>query len=332
MEQPEIKHILIRLPNWLGDIIMSLPFLENVKNQFPQAAISVIIKKEYAPLLNYVDGLEEIFPFERNNSRGFFGLRKFGLSVKKSASFDLFFSLPDSFSSAIIGYFSGAKIRLGYKGQWRNIFLTSALTKPTGIHRAEEYNALLEEYIWKKTLLPIIHLNRNKTDHSRTKVLLNINSEAQSRRMPISLANAILRELLQREVDIYLTGGPRDVDYVSEIEPALLAHPSVKNWAGKSNLTQLFELVSDMDLAINTDSGIAHVSNAFQVPTVVLFGAGNEANTAPVNKDYLKVIRLPGLPCAPCLKNTCRFGIPMCLSRLDAKHIVTELFLLKQDA
>lgn len=326
MAHPEIKHILIRLPNWLGDIIMSLPFLNNVKSEFPQASISVIIKKEYAPLLNYEGGITEIFTIERDKFRGFFGLRRFGQSLKIKTSFDLFFSLPDSLSSALIGYFSGAKLRVGYKGQWRNILLTTPLTKPTGLHRAEEYNALLEYFVGNEIPLPTIHLNSKKSARTRPKVLLNINSEAQSRRMPISLADAILSEMLQHDMDIYLSGGPRDVAHVGLLDPALQTQSAVHNWAGKSNLPQLFELISDMDLAISTDSGIAHVCNAFQVPTVVLFGAGNEANTAPVNREWVKVIRLPGLPCAPCLKNTCRFGEPMCLSRLDAKMIVSALF------
>ena len=74
---------------------------------------------------------------------------------------------------------------------------------------------------------------------------------------------------------------------------------------------------------ISTDSGPAHLANAFQTPTIVLFGAGRESHTAPYNKEWVKTIRLGQPSCEPCEKNICtRFATPQCLERLDNKMIV----------
>ena len=45
--------ILVRLPNWLGDVVMSVGAIRQIQELFPNAEISVIIKK----------GLHDLIPF-----------------------------------------------------------------------------------------------------------------------------------------------------------------------------------------------------------------------------------------------------------------------------
>jgi hypothetical protein len=54
-------------------------------------------------------------------------------------------------------------------------------------------------------------------------------------------------------------------------------------------------------------------------------GAGDERETAPYNGARRRLIRVPGLDCAPCVKNTCRFGTPSCLTRLDNDEILAAV-------
>jgi heptosyltransferase-2 len=77
---------------------------------------------------------------------------------------------------------------------------------------------------------------------------------------------------------------------------------------------------------LTTDSGPAHVANAAGVPVVVLFGAGNENNTAPYNEKGRSIIRLGKLPCEPCVKNKCvLYGIPKCMELLDDQIIINNV-------
>ncbi len=45
--------ILIRLPNWLGDVVMSTAFINAVKQLYPDAIIDVIIKKELSGIASF---------------------------------------------------------------------------------------------------------------------------------------------------------------------------------------------------------------------------------------------------------------------------------------
>ncbi len=76
---------------------------------------------------------------------------------------------------------------------------------------------------------------------------------------------------------------------------------------------------------LTTDSGPAHVANALGTPAIVLFGAGNENNTAPYNNNK-KIIRLNKLSCEPCLKNRCKlYEVPQCLQQLDTGFIISQV-------
>jgi ADP-heptose:LPS heptosyltransferase len=100
----------------------------------------------------------------------------------------------------------------------------------------------------------------------------------------------------------------------------------VESRAGKTTLPQLVQLLASAKAVLTTDSGPAHLANALGTDTVVLFGAGNEQETAPYNSELRTVIRLGQLSCEPCEKNVCvRYGIPQCLERLESAQIVAEV-------
>ena len=97
--------------------------------------------------------------------------------------------------------------------------------------------------------------------------------------------------------------------------------------AGKTNLKEMVELLNSSRVMLTTDSGPAHVANALGVHTIVLFGAGNENNTAPYNKINRQIIRLGQLPCEPCINNTCKlYGVPECLVQLDENIIAAIVY------
>lgn len=314
--------ILVRLPNWLGDMVMSVGFVNQLPLFFPGAEISVIAKKGIHELLSFFPQTKHQFVFSKEDYKGIKGLVKFGRQIKQRENFDLFFCLPDSFSSAIMGAAIGADKRIGYKNELRQILLTDAFSKPEGLHRADEYVRLVELFA-VKTIGPAnvsLHHRFEKQDH----IIVNINSEASSRRLTIAKAVEILN-LLRSSIEqkIILIGAPKEKEFVDAVLKQLDNSSGIESLAGKTSLLQLAEVLASAKLMLTTDSGPAHLANALGTHTIVLFGAGKETNTAPYNKDSRSIIRLGQLSCEPCEKNVCvRYGIPQCLERLDSNRII----------
>jgi lipopolysaccharide heptosyltransferase II len=320
--------ILIRFPNWLGDLVMSIGFYNKLKEAFNTAKIYAISKSSISELLKLFGNFEKIYEFSKEKYNGIFGIYKFSREIKDN--YDIYFSLPNSFSSAIMGFFSNSKERIGYKNEFRNFLLTKSYKKPKNLHRVQEYCYLLKDYISNpleniKVQLHIEPENDILSLKSKYKIAININSEAQSRRMSIPKWTKII-EMLLKELDCYiiLTGAKKDVNRVNWLFESLKDKNRVINLAGKTNLIELSKVIKACDIMLSSDSGPAHLSNALLVKTIVLFGAGDERNTAPYNKNFLKVIRL-NLDCSPCLKNTCKFKVPICLENLDETLIVNSL-------
>jgi heptosyltransferase II len=314
--------ILVRLPNWLGDMVMSIPFLEQLKKEYPEASVSVIVKKELEPLLQYFPPISGKFIFSKPEYTGIGGVYRFGKTIRNKNKFDLYFSLPDSFSAALMGWACGAVQRIGYSNEARSIFLTKSFKKNTSQHRALQYLDLLQKFTCKQYSTGSLHFSNITGVSKAGSIIVNIHSEAISRRLPKEKAIGIITQL-QKSTDtpIILIGGPNDIAYTKEVVNALPNNSTIINKAGTTSLAELPQLMSNASVMLSTDSGPAHIANAVGLPLVVLFGAGNEKSTAPFNEQKRTIIRLGQLPCEPCVKNTCQFGLPKCLEQLDENKI-----------
>ena len=320
-------NILVRLPNWLGDVMMSLTLLQELHRLQPESEIDVIVKKELTSLPDLLPFIKTVHGFSKSDFPGIGGVYRFGKNLSKQKKYDYFFCLPDSFSSALMGFASRASNRVGYAGQWRTAFLTTALAKPVNLHRTQEYLYLLEKTFRTRFSEPVFRFEAVEKKHI---IVLNFNSEASSRRMPLQKACDIITALQhQFAYQIVLVGSPKEQTFISQIVALLPNQENLVNIAGKTTLMQLIHLIASAALMISTDSGSAHLATAAKTPLLVFFGAGNETNTGPFRTNRAAVVRLKDLPCSPCLKNTCAlYDKPKCLTDLDVTEIINQAGIL----
>ncbi|MEO6917219.1 MAG: glycosyltransferase family 9 protein [Chitinophagaceae bacterium] len=321
--------ILVRLPNWLGDMVMSMGFIQALYQAYPESSISVIVKNGLEDLLDYFPPLHYRYLFSKEEYPGVRGALRFGRAIAQNEKYDLFFSLPDSFSAALMGFATGAKKRIGYKHDGRSFLLNFTTPRDKSQHRVEQYITLLEAFVGAKMEKQQIKL-RGVQRSAGEPILVNLNSEAVSRRMPVEKAVSLMKELrLSTNAKVIMIGGKNDISFVDEVMGRIPDTANIEVMTGKTTIPSLVRQMSDASLLLTTDSGPAHLANACGLPTIVLFGAGNEKNTAPYNKDNCEVIRLGELACEPCEKNVCAiYGIPECLRLLDEKRIVKSVMSL----
>jgi heptosyltransferase II len=319
----EVKNILIRMPNWLGDMVMASAFVQAVADQYPGAAIDVIVKKGINFLADHFPQVKEKYVFSKAEYKGITGAWRFGKKINAVRKYDILFCLPDSFSSAVMAKATGAKKIVGYKKELRGFLLTHGYAKENNLHRVEEYLQLLRLFSGIDVSTPTVKLAvpDSKKDNA---LVININSEASSRRLPfakaVSLINGVKKKI---DCPIILIGGPAEKAFVDSVYAALASTENMTNMAGQTSLPQLLRLLAGCTVMLTTDSGPAHLANAAGVHTVVLFGAGNENVTAPYNPNKT-IIRLGQLPCESCVSNTCKkFNEPHCLILLD-EMLVTQ--------
>jgi lipopolysaccharide heptosyltransferase II len=320
--------ILVRLPNWLGDVVMSTAFIGAVKQFYPTAQVDVIIKKELSAIASLIPGLTKIHSFSKDEYKGLGGVYRYG-KLLRVENYDIFFTLPDSLSAAIMGKATGAKQRIGFSKEGGFFLLTKVLKRPKNVHRVDEYLSILEQL----NEMPVTgrKVSLHATDgKSNGLILLNFNSEAESRRMPLDKGRELLKLLTNAftESKFGLIGGPKDAIFIEQLLVDAGNQDRIENYTGRTTLIGLANLMAGAKVLLTTDSGPAHLGNSLGLPVIALFGAGNENNTAPYNKTNLTVLRAGQLNCEPCVRNECKlYGIPKCMELLDEQRIINALSL-----
>ncbi|MBF0364417.1 MAG: glycosyltransferase family 9 protein [Oligoflexia bacterium] len=330
---------------------MSFYFLTALREQNPTAAITIITRTIYKDLFEYLPlDLKVIEVGRSTNSYWHRLLEIFSLRSFFPDPPDIYYALPPSLSSAITGWFIGAKKRIGMRGQsyyLRALFLNQ-LTKQldpdrTSSHRAYEYLALLN---WPRRSLPVITLKKQQlwadlaAGTGTQTIVININSEASSRRMPSEQWLSLLEIFKQSAYRILLIGSAKEEKHVQCLLDLLPKNHNftIENHAGKTSIARLVEILSQASLMISNDSGPAHLSAILGTPTIVFFGAGDTNSTAPLNPKnaQIHIFSDHNLACAPCLKNNCKFASDnnqhlACLKNISMEDVARKIreFLLR---
>ncbi len=308
---------------------MSYPFLDSLRRTYPEAKITIIAKKGLESLVPYLGDFEEVVPFSKKEFPGLKGVYRFGKNLKKANNYDLFICLPDSFSSAVMGYASGARHRVGYRKELRQWMLTHAINFPAAeTHRLEVYRNLLMHYHPNAPIKPVDFLKIKTPEKvfplpAGKNLVFNVNSNADSRRLPVFKAIEFINHWIETtDYNLILPGHHSEFEYVENIAK-LAAHPDrIFNLAGKTTIPELMAVLQQADRMVTTDTGIAHLGNAMGTETVMLLGAADERVTAPIFSENLRMPRVPNLACAPCVRNTCKVGGVPCLTGLDGKELI----------
>jgi ADP-heptose:LPS heptosyltransferase len=316
------------MPNWLGDMVMSAPALALLFDKYPDHNFTLICKKGLEGVLSTFLGKFEVLTFNKAENKGLLGVWRFGKKLNLGKE-DIYVCFPNSLSSALMAFASGAGTRVGYSKEGRGFLLNRSTFFEPNIHRVEQYFNLIKRTFNLDTAIcnEVKLFPPNVNQFERKNILLvSFNSEAKSRRMPLIKAISILNAIKELPVEnIVLLGGPKDVDYNN----AILTSANLDNLqslAGKTSLTELAQLMSEARGLLTVDSGPSHLANALGLPTLVMHGADDENNTEAYNKASIRGIRYGKLPCEPCVKNVCKLGeASPCLLNLDEAVILHEL-------
>lgn len=121
------EKILVRAPNWLGDIIMARPAIATIRGHYPDATLTVAAPPAFAPLCAAIPGVDAVLPLPRGNSRS---ARRARADVIEAGSFDLAILLTNSFGTALDVWRAGVPERWGFRADWRARLLTRAIERP----------------------------------------------------------------------------------------------------------------------------------------------------------------------------------------------------------
>jgi len=306
--------VLVRLPNWLGDAIMARPLLYALRAAWPAAQVlGVGPEAPCSPLVG--EGLvHEFQPWPRARAA-----RRDASRRAQAWRPELAFVLPASFSSAWLAWVSGARERVGYRGEWRDLLLTEALARePRGAnHLADEFLALAASHGVREAAVPL--LAPTAVARAAAAAVLRAAGVAARERYAILGPRSAFgparewfadrfveagRGLVARGLRVLVCGTAAERESCAAVAAGIGA--GAASIAGETPLPALVAVAAGARLALCNDSGLAHVAAATGAPTIQIYGSASSGWTA-ARGPHVRVLHKAPV-CSPCWRRRCVIG------------------------
>jgi heptosyltransferase-2 len=333
----EPKNIIVRMPNWIGDLVMATPVLEDLRRAYPDAYITAMCRSPLCEILRQDPHINEIFCFSRGSSFGPRSEKRNIIEKLKRQKYDLGVLLTHSFSSAWWFWQGSVGHRLGYECNGRSLFLSHRIPLPQNIHQqhlVSTYKTLLGPLgIPLSETVPRLYVSEKEVEQAlslleqhgvtRDSLIVGINPGAAYGSakcwLPDRFREVTKRLLLDENVFVVYFGDASTISLVKEICKEL--PPRVINLAGLTSLRELTALISICSVLLTNDSGPMHIGAALSTPLVALFGSTSEVVTGPYRTG--KVIH-KHVECSPCYQRTCPIDF-RCMKRIEADEVYQEM-------
>lgn len=290
----------------MGDIIYTTPVVRCLKQQIPNAEIHFLTKTQFKYIYNnnpYLDKLHILKPKLKDTIRDI-----------KAENFDCIVDLHTNLRTTIIKLATGIKAYTYKKERikkWLALkFKSAKFIDPR--HLVDRYLAAVKPLGVINDNKPIdYYINGNYKiedlvpgSHAASYTAFIIGATHFTKRLPVEKIIKICNNI---QNPIVLLGGNDVQENALKIEKAI--GQKIYNTCGKINLDQSVYVVSKASNVIGFDTGLTHISEAFDKPLASIWG-GTTPELLGVHPYKIKnsFIVDVDLPCRPCSK----FGLEKC--------------------
>jgi len=297
-ETPRKTRLWVRMPNWLGDVVMALPLLRAIRQARPDFEITLIGKAAFQPLFDRLNVGERFIPLPQQG-RGYFSTF---YQLRRDYP-DTYLLFTNSTRSDLEAFLTRCPQRMGMirPGKKRQLITDPFLLPPeideTTTHQTQVWELMLQRY----GLLESLNtgpLPREEPVRARPQVAMICGTEnAPEKRWPISHWRALVGQLLATvpEVEIVLFGTRADrviTDQVADGFPS----GAIQNLAGKTDLAAFCDGLKQCNVVVCNDTGGMHLANMLGTPVVVVFGPTNPVRTGPIFAAPTHILQPEGCP------------------------------------
>jgi heptosyltransferase-2 len=312
------ERVLVRAPNWMGDVVLSLAAVRDLRRNVPRARIEVLARPAVAALYGAVTEVDAI-----RESRG---VRADARAI--AGAFDAGVLLTNSFGSALALRLAGIPERWGYATDGRGPLLTRrapVLPAVRGRSQVYYYRAMLAGVGLRVTAEPETGLRapaewlEGAARRLGPGEWIGLNPGAAfgpAKRWPPARFAAVGDRLADRTgAQVAILGAAPERPLAEDVAAAM-RHPA-RVLAGETTLADLVGVLSRLRVLVTNDSGPMHLASALGTPVAAVFGPTDAGETAPVGP--ARLVSEP-VHCAPCGLRACPID-HRCMTRVAADRV-----------
>ena len=297
---PRRTRLYVRLPNWLGDVVMALPLLRALRASRPDAEITLVAKKQFIPLL------EGWAVADRTLALPPQGLGYFAFFRDLRSSYpDVWLLFTNSFRGDLEAWITGCRQRFGLvRPGKRRPLLSHRFHVPADFDERTHHQLEL----WENFLRHFgLNTSPDRTPLSAS-VLSTLNSQLSTnqavglipgsentpaKRWPVAHWRALIEAFPSTRFVLF--GTVNDATLTTAIA-AGFDSARVEDLAGRTTLPEYCDRLRTCRVLVTNDTGGMHLANALGVPLIGLFGPTNPVRTGPVFSSPARLLQPPGCP------------------------------------
>ena len=312
--------ILLVRPGALGDVILTLPVLDALRAEYPQALITVMVGPRASEVFKDNPYIEKLIIYNKYAQLRY-KIRLF--SQLKKEHFDLVVDLRNTLYGALLP----ARFRT-----------SPFLRMPAYIRHMREKNLyrLMRALRQKEPLVTVndrfLYINQKDEDYINN--LLQENGIVDKEKIVIVSPAAGGRtrrwdkgkftglcQRIAKDYTLILIGRKQDKSLTEYIK--VNCTERVFDFSGLTNLGQLAFLLERACLVVTCDTGILHLASYLDIPIVALFGPSDEQRYGPWSRKF-RIITAQ-ISCRPCSKPDCRFGTVECMQKVSVNEVLDSI-------
>lgn len=321
---PAPERLLIVAPNWLGDAVMALPAIDDLRRSFPGAGLTVAARRQVADLFAMVPSIDTVIRMEWSGRLWSRESRRRDLETLRALRADAAVLLPNSFASAWLVAKAGIPERWGYATDMRRRLLSRAIARPeVRRHQARYYQYLVAALgvpngpLAPRLAVPVAAIEEARRlllergwDGSRPLVVAAPGAAyGGAKRWPAVHFAATVTDLVTGAgTHCALVGAGADTEATRQLRSLVPedARRFVSDLAGATTLQVLAGVMSLARACVSNDSGAMHLAGAAGVPLVAVFGPTRERETRPLAGAGQRVeLAINHVWCRPCMLREC---------------------------
>ncbi|MBI4610686.1 MAG: glycosyltransferase family 9 protein [Candidatus Rokubacteria bacterium] len=328
----EVRTLVVRAPNWLGDSVMALPALKALRAGVPQGQITLV--GPWAGLFADQGVADRVVAYPRSFARRLSLTR-----ALRSVRADTALILPNSLESALAAWSWGAARRVGFATDGRARLLTHSLPHPAPRrHQVDEYIELLKAFeLDASENTPRWILGAGPEDAEVSRLFRDLGAGPSDRLVGLHLGAAfgtsklwpverwasLGSELGRRGFVPVLLGSGADLGVAADV----LRHAPmpVASLVARDRPALLPCLLSRLEVLVAGDTGVAQLAAAVGAGVVVLFGPTDPRLTAP--RGARVIVLAKDVKCAPCFLPVCPIDHP-CMRGIGVGEVAAAVVVL----
>lgn len=325
----------------IGDLLMTLPALAELRALAPDATIDLVVGSWNRQVAESIPGISRVLTADAGwlvRGSGGASLRSLLKQARnwRDHQYDLAINFEPDIRSNLMQAAAGARWTVGYSSGGGGALLDQALAFDPSLHTSDNARRVVAAAFGKpaaSAVAPALAVSADdltKADRMldgrpAPRVAMHVSGGRPVKQWPPERFAAVARELVaRRNATIVLTGADGDRALVARVRD-LLPAAHVVDAVGSADLMTVAALTARCDLMITGDTGPMHIAHAVGTPIVAVFGPSDPRRYAP--RGPLDRVISVDLPCAPCNRirlppARCTGVTPDCLALIEPDRVV----------